>query len=203
MPHSASVLSYRKDSLYICTDCGKSCSQKSGLIKHQRIHTGEKPYGYSDCGKAFTTKTMLIVHQRTHRGERPYGCNECGKAFSHMPCLVKHKRTHTREKEVDSVKVEYPSIKGHSLLDTSELLQGKSPVNMVTVQMPSATPHSSLHISGLLTDRNVVLMGQSDARAAPSGHNRKFVQERNCMNALNVFMPAVANYILFYGTKNT
>ena len=74
---------------------------------------------------------------------------------------------------------------------------------MVTVQMPSATPHSSLHISGLLTGRNVVLMEHSDARGAPSGHNRKFVQERNLMNALNVVMPAVANYILFYGTKNT
>ena len=120
-----------------------------------------------------------------------------------MSCLVKHKRTHTREKQVDSLKVEYPSTKGHSLLDTSKLMQGENPVNMVTVQMPSATPQTSLNISGLLADRNVVLMEHPDARGAPSGDNREFVQERNFMNAMNVVMPSVVNYILFYVTKNT
>ena len=93
-------------------------------------------------------------------------------------CLVKHKRTHTREKQVDSVKVEYSFTKGHSFLDTSELLQGKNPVNIVTAQMPSVTPQTSLLISGLLAGRNVVLMEQPAARCAPSGDNRDFVQER-------------------------
>uniref|UniRef100_A0A8C6FKE2 C2H2-type domain-containing protein n=1 Tax=Moschus moschiferus TaxID=68415 RepID=A0A8C6FKE2_MOSMO len=142
-----------------------------------REFTQQRNLSLSDCRKPFTTKTMLIVHRRTHMGERPYGCNECGRAFSHMSCLVKHKRTHTREKQVDSMKVEHRFPKGPSFLDTSELLQGKNPVNIVAVQMPSVIPQTSLHISGFLAGRNVVPMKQPTARCAPSGDTRESVQE--------------------------
>lgn len=95
-----------------------------------------------------------------------------------------------REKHVDSVKVKYLSTKGHSLLDTIELLQRESPVNAVTVLMPSVISQASLNISGLLANRNVVIVGQLIARCAPSA-DREFIQERNLMNALNVVIPSV------------
>ncbi|XP_069585159.1 zinc finger protein 271-like isoform X1 [Ranitomeya imitator] len=87
-----------KESLFICSYCGKSCPCKSAFIRHQRIHTGEKPYACSDCGKSFIQVSDYNNHIRSHTGEKPYTCAECGKSFSRSTYLVTHCRTHTKEK---------------------------------------------------------------------------------------------------------
>ncbi|XP_056409633.1 zinc finger protein 436-like isoform X2 [Hyla sarda] len=87
-----------KVSLFICSFCGKSCPCKSAFIRHQRIHTGEKPYACADCGKSFIQMSDYNNHIRSHTGEKPYTCAECGKSFSRSTYLVTHCRTHTKEK---------------------------------------------------------------------------------------------------------
>ncbi|KAK1329638.1 hypothetical protein QTO34_009820 [Cnephaeus nilssonii] len=83
---------------YECSDCGKYFRESSALIKHQRVHTGEKPYECSHCGNSFSQSSNLVKHQRVHTGEKPYECSDCGKSFHQRSALTQHQRVHTGEK---------------------------------------------------------------------------------------------------------
>ncbi|NXM75447.1 ZNF24 protein, partial [Serilophus lunatus] len=68
--------------------------QRSSLVVHKELHSGEKPYECLECGKSFSWRYCLIRHQKIHTGERPYNCLECGKKFSQSSSLLTHLRVH-------------------------------------------------------------------------------------------------------------
>ena len=47
-----------------CDVCGKSFQQKSNMITHKRILTGEKPYKCDTCEKTFNSGSITQVKKR-------------------------------------------------------------------------------------------------------------------------------------------
>ncbi|CAO3703786.1 unnamed protein product [Rhizopus stolonifer] len=56
--------------------------------------------GYGQCNMVFTRSEHLARHERKHTGEKPYKCvvENCGRMFSRFDNMMQHTQTHERKK---------------------------------------------------------------------------------------------------------
>ena len=84
-----------KEKPHQCEYCSKSFNKKATLVRHKRVHTGDKPYLCKFCGFSCTQKQNLAIHERQHTEEKPYRCEICDRGFYQWIQLQNHKLDHT------------------------------------------------------------------------------------------------------------
>ena len=56
---------------------------------------------FSTCGKNFTHLSHFYRHERIHTGSRPFSCSVCQKTFNQSSALKTHRKTHMKQKAME------------------------------------------------------------------------------------------------------
>merc|ERR1712129_364970 len=119
---------------YQCSHCEYSTNVKSNLTRHNRTHTGAKPFvcSYVNCNRQFRYKMNLTEHIQTQHKKEEHKCNECNKVYGTKRLLTKHMRRHRGDFKCPHC--------AHAAADQYEL---KAHIRTRTGDRPYKCPHCS------------------------------------------------------------
>ncbi|XP_038076822.1 RE1-silencing transcription factor-like isoform X2 [Patiria miniata] len=107
--------------------CDFATAHLKDIIRHKRIHTGDRPFTCSFCQHRFTRKDKLQLHIRIHNGLKPFKCEECPYAGRDSGSLKKHMRTHTKERPFKCQICSYASRNSSQLTTHLRIHTGDTP----------------------------------------------------------------------------
>ncbi|KAL8213292.1 UNVERIFIED_CONTAM: hypothetical protein K2H54_062069 [Gekko kuhli] len=81
-----------EEEMYGHLDCTEGFCSSSTLVVPQSAHMGVKPFICSACGKSFTDHTVLVAHERTHGAESPWKPMDADLCFPHNSLPVRGRK---------------------------------------------------------------------------------------------------------------
>ncbi|XP_046455032.1 zinc finger protein 236-like isoform X2 [Daphnia pulex] len=135
-----------------CSHCSMEFDKPSLRARHERVHTGERPYKCDQCNRGFSQKNSLVSHQKAiHGREKPYQCTLCPYASSQKGNL----RAHVRRLHLLASSEQQGDV--HRCDDCSAVFRNVS----------SLTSHmSKFHCDGIQTHLTMPQLQNSDSMAA-------------------------------------
>ena len=77
--------------VFTCTVCATVFKRKQNLKAHQLTHIKTEKFTCEQCGKQYILKTGLVRHEKIHSGEREkFECESCNKTFLSRGSLGRH-----------------------------------------------------------------------------------------------------------------
>jgi len=93
----AHQMTHSDEKRFECPVCHKRFSHKKTLQVHSSSHTVNKSsYGCAYCPMSFRYVANLDKHERIHTGHKPFECQLCTSTFRQKSGLREHMLTHTR-----------------------------------------------------------------------------------------------------------
>ncbi|RCH97313.1 Up in starvation [Rhizopus azygosporus] len=107
--------------------------------------------GYGDCNMVFTRSEHLARHERKHTGEKPYKCivEGCERMFSRFDNMMQHTQTHDKERKktapTEAVKDHSKNKKARASMTDDPVTE--SPIQMQEERHPWVQQRSDLYAS--------------------------------------------------------
>ena len=77
--------------VFTCMVCDSVFKRKQHLKEHEMTHVDSEKFTCDQCGKQFSVKSSLVRHQKIHTGEREkHPCEVCRKIFLSKGSLGRH-----------------------------------------------------------------------------------------------------------------